>query len=130
MIAVFYQEESNKRLTGIGCLLPRSGAANGYARFSQKTVLFLERLQVPTNVVTIANPLFSKPALEEYLLGEDDLMMNGERYDDQYPVYGALNIESRAQRDEVKSEQHGVATETVYAGRAESGLFLSESDTK
>ena len=57
-------------------------------------------------------------------------MMNGKRYDDQYPVDGALNIESRAQRDEVKSEQHGVATEAVYAGRAESGLFLSESDTK
>jgi hypothetical protein len=68
--------------------------------------------------------------LEEYLLGKDDLMMNGERYDDQYPVDGALNIESRAQRDEVKSEQHGVATEAVYAVRAESGLFLSESDTK
>jgi hypothetical protein len=87
-------------------------------------------LKVSTNVVTIVNPLFSESTLEEYILGKDDLMMNGERYYDHYPVDGALNIESRAQRDEVKSEQHGVATEAVYAGRAESGLFLSESDTK
>ena len=89
-----------------------------------------EFLQVPTNVVTIANPLFSKPALEEYFLGKDDFMMNGERYDDHHPVDRALDIESRAQRDEVKSKQHGVAVESVYAGGAESGLFLSKSDTK
>ena len=65
-------------------------------RFPQEVAPSSEFLQVPTNIVTIANPLFSKPALEEYLLGKDDLMMNGERDDDQYPVDGALDIESGA----------------------------------
>ena len=104
----------------------------GYAvsSFFQEAVLFLECLQVPTDILTIANPLFSEPALQEYLLGKDDLMMDGECYDHQYPVDGALDIESRTQRNEVKSEQHGVATEAVYAGRSEGGFFLSESDTK
>ena len=92
--------------------------------------LFSEFLQVPTNILAIANPLFSELSLQKYLFGKDDLMMNRERYDDQYPVDGALDIESRTQRNEVKSEQHGIATEAVYAGRAESGFFLSESDTK
>ena len=56
--------------------------------------------------------------------------MNGERYDDQYPVDGTLDIESRTQRDEVESKEHGVAAEAVNAGRAESGFFLSESHAK
>ena len=42
-------------------------------------------------------------------------MMNGDCYDDQYPVNGTLDIESRAQRDEVESKEHGVTTEAVYA---------------
>ena len=82
------------------------------------------------NILVIANPLFSKPALQKYLLGKDDLMMNRERDDDQHPIDGALDIESRTQRHEVKSEQHGIATEAVYARRAERSFFLSESDTK
>jgi len=97
---------------------------------SQEAILFSECLQVPTNILAIANPLFSEPALQEYLLGKDDLMMNGDCYDDQYPVDGTLDIESRAQRDEVESKEHGVATEAVYAGSAESGRFLSESNAK
>ena len=57
-------------------------------------------------------------------------MMNGERYDNQYPVDRALDVESRGKRHEVESEQHGVATEPIYSGGSESGLFLGESDTK
>ena len=57
-------------------------------------------------------------------------MMDGDCYDDQYPVDGTLDIESRAQRDEVESKEHGVATEAVYASNAESGHFLSESNTE
>ena len=57
-------------------------------------------------------------------------MMNSDCYDDQYPVDGTLDIESRAQRDKVESKEHGVATEAVYASRTESSFFLRESDTK
>ena len=57
-------------------------------------------------------------------------MMNHERDDNQYPIDGALDIESRTQRNKVKPEQHGIATEAVYASRAESSCFLRESDTK
>jgi len=57
-------------------------------------------------------------------------MMNGDCYNDQYPVDGTLDIEGRAQRDKVESKEHGVATEAVYAGSAESSHFLSESDTE
>ena len=87
-------------------------------------------LQVSSNIVAIANPFFSESTLEEYLLGKDDLVMNRESYNDQYPVDRALDIEGRTKRNEVKPEQHGIATEAVYAGRAQSGFFLSESDTK
>jgi len=41
-----------------------------------------------------------RTALQKDLLGKDDLVMNGERDDDQYPVDGTLDIESRTQRDE------------------------------
>ena len=82
------------------------------------------------NILVIANPLFSKPALQKYLLGKDDLVMNRKRYDDQYPIDGALDIESRTERHEVKSKQHGVATEAVHPGRTENSFFLSESDSE
>ena len=115
----------------------RSGGTPRYAvllflrcRFPQESVPSSEFLQVSANIFAITNPLFSEAILEEYLLGKDDLMMNSERYDDQYPVDGTLDIESRAQRHQVKSEQHRVAAEAVYAGSAENGFFLSESDSK
>ncbi len=111
------------RLVYVKCYLSTTSPFSGVVRSS-------ELLQVSTNTLAIANPLLSEPTLQKYLFGKDDLVMNGERYNDQYPVDGALDIESRAQRDEVKSEQHWVATEVIYAGRAESGLFLCESDPK
>ena len=100
------------------------------AELGKGVVLFPKWLQVPTNILPIANPFFSEAALKEYLLGKDDLMMNGHWYDDQYPVDGTLDIQSRAQRNKVESKKHGVATEAVYAGSAKSGHFLSESDTE
>ena len=57
-------------------------------------------------------------------------MMNADCYDDQYPVDGALDIESRAQSDKVESKEHWVATEAVYASSAESAHFLSESNAE
>jgi len=57
-------------------------------------------------------------------------MMNGDCDDDQYPVDGTLDIESRAQSDKVESKEHWVATEAVSTSSAESGHFLSESNTE
>ena len=115
----------------------RSGGTTRYTvlpflgcRFPQEVVPSSEFLQVSTNIVAIANPLFSESTLEEYLLGKNDLMMNSQRYDHQYPIDGTLDIDSGGQRHQVKSEQHGVAAEVVYAGSTERGVFLSESDTK
>jgi len=124
------------RLTG-SRFSRRTGGTTRYAvllflgsRFPQEVVPSSEFLQVSTNIVAIANPLFSESTLEGYLLGKDDLMMNSQRYDHQYPVDGTLDIDSRAQRYQVESEQHRVAAEAVYAGSTERCVFLSESNTK
>jgi len=115
----------------------RSGGTTRYTvlpflgcRFPQEVVPSSEFLQVSTNIVAIANPLFSESTLEEYLLGKDDLMMNNQRYDHQYPVDGTLDIDSRAQRHQIEPEQHRVAAEAVYSGSTERCVFLSEPDTK
>ena len=92
----------NKKVTGSPSF-GRSGGTTRHAvlpflgcRLPQEVVPSSESLQISTNVVAIANPLFSESTLEEYLLGKDDLMMNSQRYDHQYPVDGTLDIDSRA----------------------------------
>jgi len=89
----------------------RSGGTTCYAvllflgsRFPQEVVPSSEFLKVSTDIVAIANPLFSEPTLEEYLLGKDDLMMNSQRYDHQYPVDGILDVNGRPQRHQIKSD--------------------------
>ena len=56
--------------------------------------------------------------------------MNTESYDNQYPVDRALDIESRCEGNEVKSKEHGIAAQTVYASGPKGSISLCETDTE